>query len=166
MKKYKKLPLPEVLNRAQTERMTGYLLIKEIAELKDFKPMIQKGNWIRYDRKDVKAFIDKITDDHDKVQMWKIKNCQKTRNEIYQRVHQASLKKSKELEHFENNTNIVWKEGFKKTELSLNNKNYEIFEKIDSIGNRHYSMRGPLGKDMNNDKLLVKLVEIKEKKGL
>jgi hypothetical protein len=70
------------------------------------------------------------------------------------------------LEHFENNTNIAWKEGFKRTELSLNNKNYEILEKIDSIGNRHYSMRGPSGRNMNNDKLLVKLVEIKEKKGL
>jgi len=62
--------------------------------------------------------------------------------------------------------NVIWKRAFKRTELTIEGMHYEIFEKIDSIGNRHYSMRGPLGKDMNNEELLVKLVEIKAKKGL
>ena len=62
--------------------------------------------------------------------------------------------------------NIVWKGGFKRTELSLDNKNYEIFEKIDNEGNSEYSLRGPLGLDMDNNALLTKLREIKEKKGL
>jgi len=62
--------------------------------------------------------------------------------------------------------NIVWKGGFKRTELSLDNKNYEIFEKIDNEGNSEYSLRGPLGLDMDNNELLTKLREIKEKKGL
>jgi hypothetical protein len=75
-------------------------------------------------------------------------------------------KECKRCNYFENNTNIVWKGGFNKTELSLDNKDYEIFEKIDSHGNKHYSLRGPLGKDMNNGELLLKLLEIKTKKGL
>jgi len=157
---------PRVLNREQTERMIGHLLIKELAKFKDFEPLIQKGKFIRYDKPDVQAFIDKIIDDHSNVQLWKIKNCPKTRNEVYQRVYEAQSERSKQLENFENNTNIVWKGGFKRTELSLDNKDYEIFEKIDSHGNKHYSLRGPLGKDMNNGKLLLKLVEIKIKKGL
>jgi hypothetical protein len=36
-------------------------------------------------------------------------------------------------------------------------------KKIVSIGNRHYSMRGPLGKDMNNGELLRKLLKMKQK---
>lgn len=62
--------------------------------------------------------------------------------------------------------NIVWKGGFKRTELSLDNKDYEIFEKIDGEGNSEYSLRGPLGLDMDNKELLTKLREIKIKKGL
>jgi hypothetical protein len=60
--------------------------------------------------------------------------------------------------------NVKWKNEFKRTELTIDEVPYEIFEKIDSIGNRHYSMRGPLGKDMNNGELLLKLLEMKQKK--
>ena len=62
--------------------------------------------------------------------------------------------------------NITWKGGFKRTELTLDEVPYEIFEKIDSSGKPEYSLRGPLGKDMNNEELLRKLLEIREKKGV
>ena len=62
--------------------------------------------------------------------------------------------------------NIVWKGGFKRTELTIEGKDYEIFEKIDNEGNTEYSLRGPLGRDMDNVELLTKLKEIKIKKGL
>ncbi len=62
--------------------------------------------------------------------------------------------------------NIVWKGGFKRTELTIEGKDYEIFEKIDNEGNSEYSLRGPLGLNMDNRELLTKLREIKEKKGL
>ena len=62
--------------------------------------------------------------------------------------------------------NVKWKGQFKRTELTIDEVPYEIFEKIDSSGTSEYSLRGPLGKDMNNGELLRKLREIKEKKGL
>ncbi|NBW16360.1 MAG: hypothetical protein EBR82_51100 [Caulobacteraceae bacterium] len=59
--------------------------------------------------------------------------------------------------------NITWKGEFKRTELSIEGMDYEIFEKIDNEGNSEYSLRGPLGLDMDNNELLTKLLQIKRK---
>lgn len=61
--------------------------------------------------------------------------------------------------------NVIWKGSFKRTELTIDNVHYEIFEKIDNEGNKKYSIRGQLGKDMNNQELLRKLLKMKQKKG-
>jgi hypothetical protein len=62
--------------------------------------------------------------------------------------------------------NVIWKRAFKRTELILEGEDYEIFEKIDPEGNTEYSLRGPFGRDMANNELLRKLLDMKRKYGL